>query len=366
MIKQPLFGQDSSPHQTSMFLSAIITLIGWIIFCVLSLVIKIKPQTPQYKEVQIVLSSTPTADPEPVEATESAASEDLAVVEESPAVVEPVETTTPELPNPVETPVAEAKVEAPKETPAPAKPQTQPKTQTQPAKTTTPAPKTTDPSKTVDFDNMTYATDYSDFSFNNSSASSNKTWDESKFSNDSSSTSSDNTQPKKVNVKSDFEGNQGTATNSPNNPVRSSDNKTQKNNTTSTLSDTDLNKIRNAVVAKGSGKNGIETSLSANTSSSDSKTITMSDGSTRKIIKSSPINLSEEASKTIDFNEMKLKITFRVLTNGNVLPSSIKIDKAIFLDDIVVQEINNQIKLWILAPADSEAIAIFELTIKKQ
>ena len=139
MIKQPLFGQDSSPHKTSMMLSAIITLVAWIIFCLMTFFIKFKPKTPQYKEIQIVLSSTPIE-----ERNEEQSSAETA------AVPEPVEgqvveaTATPEIPNPVENPVAEAKVEAPKQTPTPAKAQTQatPKTQTQSAKTT---PKTETP-----------------------------------------------------------------------------------------------------------------------------------------------------------------------------------------------------------------------------
>ena len=348
MIKQPLFGQDSSPHITSMLISAIATLICWIIFCVLCFVVKFKPAVPEYQEIQIVLSSTPVEE-------QTATTEQAAATEQT-AVPEPVEGPAVE-----ETVVEQQPVEVPvvKEIPKP---------KTVETKSTTANTQKTNDYKKINFDDYQYATDMEDAINNQFNKTNNqKQFRDDLFTDDNNTVSTqDNSNPRKVATNSDFEGNQGTATNSPNNPVRSGDNKTQNNNTTSTLSDTDLNKIRNAVVAKGSGTNGIETSLSSNTSSSDSKTITMSDGSTRKIIKSSPINLSEEASKTIDFNEMKLKITFRVLTNGNVLPSSIKIDKAIFLDDIVVQEINNQIKLWILAPADSEAVAIFELTIKKQ
>ena len=149
MYKQPLFGEDSSPHITSMLVSAIVTLVCWIIFCVLCLVIKFKPKTPQYKEVQIVLSSTPVVEKEKTEAAESAPA---AAMQEEAAVVEPAETTpVPELPKPVETPVAEAKVEAPKKTAAPAQTSktTAPSTS---SGTPKPSPKTTDPAKKVNFD----------------------------------------------------------------------------------------------------------------------------------------------------------------------------------------------------------------------
>ena len=349
MIKQPLFGQDSSPHITSMLISAIATLVCWIIFCVLCFVVKFKPAVSEYKEIQIVLSSTPVEE-------QTATTEQAAATEQT-AVPEPVEGPAVE-----ETMVEKQSVEVPvvKETPKPKNVETE---QPAPQTKTTPLPKQEYTKVTEPETYGTFLGDDIDFGTKNKS-NQNVNWDD-MFDNNTVSTQ-DNSDPKIVTTNSGYEGNQGTTTTSPNNPIRSTDNKNQNDNNTSTLSDKDLNKIRNAVVAKGSGTNGIETSLSASTSNSYSKTITMSDGSTRKIIKSSPINLSEKASKTIDFNEMTVKISFRVLTNGNVLPSSIKIDKAIFLDELVIQEINDQIKLWILAPADSEAIAIFELTIKKQ
>ena len=79
------------------------------------LFVKFKPAVPEYKEIQIVLSSTPTTDPEPVEGPaveEMSAAEEQssmaeqqsavveqqsAVVEQQSAVVEPVETTAPDV-----------------------------------------------------------------------------------------------------------------------------------------------------------------------------------------------------------------------------------------------------------------------------
>ena len=290
MLKQPLFGQDSSPHQTSMFLSGIITLIGWIIFCVLSLVIKIKPQTPQYKEVQIVLSSTPIADPEPVEG----------LVEEAAATAE--ESVVAE---PVEAPVAEAKVEAPKESPAPAKPQTKPQTQTktqsQPAKPVTPAPKTTDPSKKVDFDNMTYATDYSDFSFNNSSSSSSSSsFDWSQF--DDSDTENVQVSQKvdKVTNSSSISGSSASTSTATQRQTSSSSSSQQKQTPAASSS------TSNAAAAIKNTTGSTSSSSSPSTSSSSSQKfssdldISWNGGVTRKQIGSLTIDLKDSGSDIKD------------------------------------------------------------------
>ena len=100
MMKQPLFGQDSSPHFTSMFISAIATLVCWIIFCVLCFVVKFKPAVPEYKEIQIVLSSTPVE--EQTATTEQAAAEEQSSMAEQTAVPEPVEGPAVEQPAVVE------------------------------------------------------------------------------------------------------------------------------------------------------------------------------------------------------------------------------------------------------------------------
>lgn len=356
MYKQPLFGEDSSPHITSMLVSAIVTLVCWIIFCVLCFVIKFKPQTPQYKEVQIVLSSTPAV-PEPFEG--QAESAPAAAMQEEAAMVEPVETTpVPELPKPVETPVAAAKVEAPKKTAAPAKTSTaSAKPRTQSKTKETPADK-----KVPEFiPSGIDLTDGYDFGTKATKA----TWDETKFPTEQSNDTIVKEQPEKVAEKSGFSKEPaGIKTGNTVPGAKSADLKTAKE--PEALYGDQYDKIRKAVIAKGSGQNGIETSLSSESDTSDSKILRMQDGTTRRVIKSAPIEFSKEAADTIDFDSMTVKITFKVLTDGNVFPGSIKIDKEIFLDSLVVEEIKNQIKTWLLAPANSEAVAVFELTIKRK
>ncbi len=357
MVKQPLFGQDSSPHITSLLLSSIITLICWIIFCVLCFVIKFQPKTPQYKEVQIVLNQdyTPVQEqnaevPEPVEGPETAASEvfeNVEVVEEQPASV--VE--APEIPKPVEKPVVKEKQEAPKEEASPAKPQTKQKPNETLENKRVPdfQPSGIDMSEGVDFGTRT----------------NNATWDETKFSNGQTSYTSEAEQPKPVKSNSGFSKDSAVNAADDKSIGAKSDDLKKDKDVSPVLYGDKIDQIREAFIAKGTGQNGIETSLSSESDAADSKNLRMQDGTSRRIIKSAPIEFSKKAADTIDFDSMTVRISFRVLTDGNVLPSSIKIDKEIFLESIVVEEIKNQIITWLLAPADSEAVAIFDLTIKK-
>jgi hypothetical protein len=302
------------------------------------------------------------------EKTEAEESAPAAAMQEEAAVVEPVETTpVPELPKPVETPVAEAKVEAPKKTAAPAKTSTASyKTSATSSKASSPSTKATDPAKKVNFDDFQYATDLSQgVDFNNVSTNGTKVFDDSLFPVDSSEPESQVSKKvdKVVGTQSGSSGSAGEMATGREQSLKSNT-PTIDNQGPSDGVQKLLEGIRKSVVAKGS-VNGIDTSITSDTANSDSKTLAMADGTTRRIIKSSPIEFSKEAADTIDFDSMTVKITFRVLTDGNVFPGSIKIDKEIFLDTLVVEEIKNQIKTWLLAPANSEAVAIFELTIKK-
>ena len=141
----PLLGEDSNPQHPSEFFAIAGTVLFWLIFSICSLVIKPQPDKPKYKEVQIVLSSTPVVQkteeaPAPAEAASASAASSESVVEQV------VETPAPKVePAPVvkETPPApkavEKKVETPKPKPEPKK--EAPKTQTQKTQTPVPAKK---------------------------------------------------------------------------------------------------------------------------------------------------------------------------------------------------------------------------------
>ena len=364
MYKQPLFGEDSSPHITSMFISSIVTLVCWIIFCVLCFVIKFKPKTPEYKEVQIVLSSTPVvapAVPEPVEGQSESAP--AAAMQEEAAVVEPVETTpVPEPPKPVETPVAEAKVDAPKETPKPAKAQTQPaKTQTQPAKEATKAETPAD--KKVNYEIVKSVDELMNEQMNAEKKQSQiPDW----FYEDTTSASEPfvSKPVTKVDNAASFSGTAGSATKNQNQGAVSSSNSTNNDNNPSPEEST-LDKLKGikGATPKTSSKNGINTDF---TLEDDANTIQMSNGKRRRVIVSSPIDLSPEAASKIDFKTYTFVITFKVLPSGYILASDVTIKDEFILDQIIIDEIKSQISKWRLEEADYTATATFNFTIKKQ
>ncbi len=124
----PLFGQDSSPQNTSFILGLIGTGIFWFLLLICALLIKPVQKKPKYKEVQIVLSSTPKKEksaenPAPAASSSSVSESTPQTVAEKPA--EPVEPSEAEAPGqPDETTVEEAdseqKIDAPEEAGKPA------------------------------------------------------------------------------------------------------------------------------------------------------------------------------------------------------------------------------------------------------
>ena len=96
----PLFGEGSSVSHTSEFFAIAGTVLFWLIFLIFSFVIKPQPKK-KYKEVQIVLSSTPVVQKSqdasaPAEAASaSAASEQSEAVVEAPAVKAPAQKSEP-------------------------------------------------------------------------------------------------------------------------------------------------------------------------------------------------------------------------------------------------------------------------------
>ena len=343
MLKQPLFGEDSSPHITSMFLSGIITLIGWILFCILSLVIKFKPQTPQYKEVQIVLSSTPVE-----EKSEPSAVPELVegLVEEAAAAAE--ESVAPE-------PVEGQHVETPKATPAPAKAQTQPA-------------KTTDPSKKVDFDNMTYAKDYSDFSFNNTSSSSSKnSFDWSQFEDSDTENVQVSQKVDKVTNTSSISGSAASSSTANQRQTSSSSSSSSSSNSTPAASSSTSSAaaaIKNTTGTASNSSSSSSSSSSAQKFSSDLD-ITWNGGVTRKQIGSLSIDLKESGS---DIKERKTTVTieFTVDEKGYTIAGTIKITPESILPESVRKEVISEISKWRFIEGPSRSVATFEYTIEKR
>ena len=368
MIKQPLFGQDSSPHITSMILSSIITLIAWIIFCLMTFLIKFKPKTPQYKEIQIVLSSTPIEERN----EEQSSAETAAVPENTAAVPEPVEgplvetIETPEIPNPVEKPVAEAKVEAPKQTPAPAKPQTQttPKTQTQPAKTTT---KTETPAdKRVNYELVKSVDDLMNEQINSGKKQSTvPDW----FYEDNISSESEtkiSQKVEKVTNSSSISGSAASTTTANQKVSSSSSSSNSSSDTTSTASNSTNNAAESIKKATGASSNNSDSSSSNHTQQfSSDLDIAWNGGTARKQNGKLSINL-DNVSSYISEKKTTHNIEFTVDEKGYVILSTIIIDRESLLDKKVRDEIVAQIAKWRFTEASSRSTATFEYTILKQ
>lgn len=369
MYKQPLFGEDSSPHITSMLVSAIVTLVCWIIFCVLCLVIKFKPQTPQYKEVQIVLSSTPVVEKEKSEAAESAPA---AAMQEEAAVVEPVETTpVPELPKPVETPVAEAKVEAPKKDAAPAKTNTaSTKSQTQTTKA--------DDYRKIDFNNLQYATDMDEAinnQFNNKSAQTE--FRDDLFSDDiDNSNNTPSNESLKVSGASGMSGIAGASVENGKQGISSKDQAQKAEQGTKESAETArlLAGIQNATpYTKRTGD--VESKVVADTTKSNGYiNMKMSDGTSRSLLEplNPSISLDENAAREIT-NKIVVYIRIPVSKDGYVssnniefLYTDLKTSAESLIPKIVRQQILAQLGEWIFEPASTSATATFEYTVEKR
>ena len=379
MIKQPLFGQDSSPHLTSMFLSAIITLIAWIIFCFMAFFIKFKPKTPQYKEIQIVLSSEKHEQNEQSSSASAAAPMEEAIVEEIPVVPEPVEGPQDEvLQN--EAPVVE-EIKAPEpvvkevpKSPSTSSGTTKPKTETPKPKTETPkpaAPKTTDPAKKINFDDLPYANDYSEgIDFNNVSTNKKKEFDWSQFEDSSSEPEPQVSQPvNKVTTQSTIGGSAAEKSQTQSQKQSSSQNKSQNTTPAASSATSDLLKnIKNSQYSTSTGKS-IKAITEAKTSkgSDGSLSMAMTDGSTRVLINPIPpvIKLSDAAAALID-STRTVTIEFKVLSSGNVPRADIIITPESILPAAVRDEIYDQLSSWLFESSASSARATFEYTIVKQ
>ena len=363
---KPLLGEDSSVSNTSEFFAIAGTILFWLIFLIFSFVIKPQPKK-HYKEVQIVLSSTPVVqktEESPAPAEQAASATSSPEIVEAPAVEAPVETPAP-APVVKETPApkpVEKKVETPKA-------QTQPK----PAAKKDPAPvkktETKKPApvqKSEPAEPVKYAVDPMEAFNNQTKQQPKKEFDWSQFDDEPAESQTVNTSNTvKSNVPA-FEGSAGTAASNADQKVTSSTNSnTQKSQTASTSTSKSLEGIKNSVY-KGTAANGVQTESTAKTKNSGSGKVEMemSNGRSRALLDPARpiINLSAQAAATIDTSKT-VSISFRVLEAGNVI--EIKITPESILTSIVRDEIKNQISKWRFEPADYTANASFEYKIIK-
>ncbi|MCR4947845.1 MAG: hypothetical protein K6A15_01680 [Treponema sp.] len=357
----PLFGEGSSVSHTSEFFAISGTVLFWLIFMIFALVIKPQPEKPKYKEVQIVLSSTPVVQKtEESPATAEAAS--AAAAASAKSEVSPVQ---PAVETPAPAPKVEKTVqktvEKKAETPKPA-----------PKKTEAPKPQPTQKQAPAQQKSVSepieYAVDPMEAFAKQTAQKPKKEFDWAQFDDDEVEETSTPDQVRTVHSNEPvFSGSAGTAASTESAKVTStSSSNNSKSQNVSISTSQSLEGIRNSTY-RGNAANGVQSETAAKTKTSGTGKVEMemSNGRSRALISpASPvINLSAQAAATIDTSKT-VTINFKVLEAGNV--TEIKITPESILTFIVRDEIKAQISKWLFEAADYTATANFEYKIIKR
>lgn len=335
----PLFGQDSSVSHTSEFFAIAGTIVFWLLFLIFSFVIKPQPKK-QYKEVQIVLSSTPVVQKtEEAPAPAEAASASEASAPSEPAQVQPV-IETPPAPAVKETPKpAPKKVETPKTT---AQPKKEPaKTQSQPKSAEKPVPA---PQKTVS-EPIEYAVDLSGgVDFNKIHK--NTTVDNSVFDSmesDENNFSDNDSSSRIVKGQSSMTGTGGTI--STNNKEGLTSESNQGSKTEETRHGAEIDKVRNTKEV-GPSETGAGRS-SEKSAGKDKNSVIWTNGTGARTYYSLDTNLSDKAKNSMQVSKpTPFTISFSVDADGNVMGTTIEIKNEFILSDIIKKEMKEKISSW--------------------
>ena len=327
----PLFGEGSSISHTSEFFAIAGTVLFWLLFLIFSFVIKPHPKK-KYKEVQIVLSSTPVVQKkEETSAPSEAASASAASAQSEPAQTQPVVETP--APAPKAEPVQKT-VETPK-----SKTQTQPQPKPSPAAKPAPEPQqtmsepieyATDLSGGVDFNKLAKKTPVDNSIFDSMDS------DDNNFSdNDSSS--------RVVNGQSSMSGTGGTISANKNEGLKSES--LQGAKTEEARHGTEICKIRDTKEIVNS-----ESGLGENPKKSagkDKNSVVWTDGTGARTYYSLDTNLSDKAIKSMQVSKATpFTITFSVDADGNVMITTIEIKNEFILSDIIKKEMKEKIGSW--------------------
>lgn len=327
----PLFGEGSSVSHTSEFFAIAGTVLFWLLFLIFSFVIKPQPKK-KYKEVQIVLSSTPVVQKkEETSAPSEAASASAASAQSEPAQTQPV----------VETPAPAPKAEPVQKTVETPKPKTQTQPQPKPSPAAKPAPEpqqtmsepieyATDLSGGVDFNKIAKKTPVDNSIFDSMDS------DDNNFSdNDSSS--------RVVNGQSSMSGTGGTISANKNEGLKSES--LQGAKTEEARHGTEICKIRDTKEIVNS-----ESGLGENPKKSagkDKNSVVWTDGTGARTYYSLDTNLSDKAIKSMQVSKATpFTITFSVDADGNVMITTIEIKNEFILSDIIKKEMKEKIGSW--------------------
>lgn len=327
----PLFGEGSSVSHTSEFFAIAGTVLFWLLFLIFSFVIKPQPKK-KYKEVQIVLSSTPVVQKtEEASAPSEAASASAASAQSEPAQIQPV----------VETPAPAPKAEPVQKTVETPKPNIQTQPQPKPSSAAKPAPApqqtmsepieyATDLSGGVDFNKIAKKTPVDNSIFDSMDS------DDINFSdNDSSS--------RVVNGQSSMSGTGGTISAYKNEGLKSES--LQGAKTEEARHGTEICKIRDTKEIVNS-----ESGLGENPKKSagkDKNSVVWTDGTGARTYYSLDTNLSDKAIKSMQVSKATpFTITFSVDADGNVMITTIEIKNEFILSDIIKKEMKEKIGSW--------------------
>ena len=363
----PVFGRDSNPQNTSEFVAITGTVLFWLLVLLFFIFAKPFAKKPEFKTVQIVLSSTPVAKTEKKESAASSAAakkaestekkiekQDLKTVKEEAAASKPK---TENKPKTETQKIAETPKKAP-EKPAnksPSKP-AESKKAAAPAKN--PAPEAP----------VEYAKSVEDLMAEQMSttkkSASDFNWDA--FSDSDDGASSSVSQPQKVAAASTTGGSAAKVSQSTDTGVVSqterdgSVSETASSNTTGKLSG-----VRNAKFIGNAGTSH-SSELTAGVSNGSGKNqFAMTDGSSRGLLEPADprIDLSEQAAGLID-STINVTIFIEVQPSGNV--TSVDFNPSSIVPPLVQSEIRAQlVGKWRFERADYSSMGKFQYTIKK-
>ena len=364
----PVFGRDSKPQNTSEFVALTGTVLFWLLLFLFLIFARPFAKKPEYKTVQIVLSSTPVAKTEKKESAASSAVAQKAQSSEKKIEKQDVKTVKEQSEPKAEREAASQNrkiADTPKK--AASKPAEKPaaKTQTAPAenkKAAAPA-KTPAPAAPVE-----YAKSVEDLMAEQmnrqKTTAQDFNWDAFADSDDGSS-ASDN-QPQKVAAASTTGGSAAKLSQAGDSGLVSNVEKdgsvseTASSNTTGKLSG-----VRNAKFIGNAGTSH-SSELTAGISNGNGKNqFAMTDGSSRGLLEPSDprIDLSEQAAGLID-STINVTIFIEVQPSGNV--SSVDFQPSSIVPPLVQSEIRAQlVGKWRFERADYSSMGKFQYTIKK-
>ena len=368
--KTPLFGQDSSPQNTSNILALCGTFLFWLIFVICMIFIKPNSQKPKYKEIQIILTQDFVA--EKSDKNQESEKSQIQKTQESKLQNEQqqIQKQTAETDKIDKTVNAEQKQDIVKQ---PVQNEN-PKKQTQTRQNQQQRQKTENVSPPTQTEPIEYAKSVEDsWAEQLSQKSKKKQIDPDKIFLDDEVTNENEVPQTSVQKippeQPPFSDTAGTPTNPIQNPIQSQSRKDDFQKKTSGETSKLLENIENSNPADNSEKDKIQSQLEVSVSSDGDGHVKMQmqDGSTRVLLEPSEpaIFLSEDAASTID-SSRTVQIKFQIIKSGNVPSYQIQIMPASILSDTVKNEIIAQVSKWRFEQADSDAVAEFDYRIIKE